>query len=157
MDGGDVAVVEGGEDPRLALEARASPGVPGEEGRQHLERHVSAQVLVEGPRDLAHATGSELFANLVAAERPPRERLELTAQRLVDPLEGLHAIAKSARQPRVARRQLLEVEVGPVDDVVLDVAREQSVDLLLVHRTIVSRARADASRPHCLWSRRCRL
>ena len=59
VDRGDVRVVEGGEEVRLALEAAEALGVLRDLGRQHLDRDVAAEVRVGGAVDLAHAAGAE--------------------------------------------------------------------------------------------------
>ena len=64
----DVRMVERGERPRLALEARQPLGIVDHRGGQRLQRHVATQLGVARPIDLAHAAGAEGGENLVWAE-----------------------------------------------------------------------------------------
>ena len=52
----------------LALEAQPSLGVGGEGRGQDLDRHVTAQLGVAGPVDLAHAALAERGGDLVVGE-----------------------------------------------------------------------------------------
>ena len=59
VDVGDVRVVEGGEQLRLALEAGEALRILRQLGRQHLDRHVAAELRVAGAGDLAHPARAE--------------------------------------------------------------------------------------------------
>ena len=65
---GDARVVEGGEQPRLALEARQPLGIGGERLGQQLDRHVAAELRVGRAVDLAHPSGAEGRQDLVGAQ-----------------------------------------------------------------------------------------
>jgi hypothetical protein len=54
VDGGDVAVVEGGEQLRLPPEAREALGIAGHLRGQHLDGHVAPELRVRGAVHLAH-------------------------------------------------------------------------------------------------------
>ena len=69
VDGGDVRVVERGEQVRLALEAREPVFVPRQLGRQHLDRDLAAEVAVGRSIDLAHAAGAERGRDPVVRQR----------------------------------------------------------------------------------------
>ena len=68
VDGGDPRVVEGGEQARLALEARDAAAVAGQPRRQHLDRHLALEAAVASAVDLAHASGAERSEDLEGAE-----------------------------------------------------------------------------------------
>ena len=59
IDGGDVRVVEGGEEVSLALEAAQALRVVGHFGRQHLDRDLAPQRGVGRAVDLPHPARSE--------------------------------------------------------------------------------------------------
>jgi hypothetical protein len=59
VDGGDVRVVERGEEVRLALETGEALGVLSDLGREDLDGHVTVKVGVGGAVDLAHAPGPD--------------------------------------------------------------------------------------------------
>ncbi len=64
----DVGMVQLGEQPCLALEARQTLGVGGEGRGQHLDRHLTLEPGVAGAIHLAHATLAKLGGDLVSAE-----------------------------------------------------------------------------------------
>ena len=68
VDGGDVRVVERGEQPRLAPEAREPRGVLPHLGRQDLERHVAPELRVGGAVDLAHPARADRGGDAVVGE-----------------------------------------------------------------------------------------
>ena len=59
VDGADVRVIQRGEHPRLALEARAPLGIRRERRRQDFDRHLAPKRLVVRAVDLAHPTNAE--------------------------------------------------------------------------------------------------
>ena len=65
---GDVGVVEARQHPRLALEPRHSLCILGECLRQHLQRHLTAELGVGRPPHLAHAAGAEMRQDLVRTQ-----------------------------------------------------------------------------------------
>ena len=67
-DRGDVGVVEGGEDARLALEPRDALGVGDEGLGQGLQRDVAAQVRLVRPIDFAHAALTDEGQDFVDSE-----------------------------------------------------------------------------------------
>ena len=71
MDVRDVRVIEGREDPRLALEARQAFGVTGHDIRQDLDRDVALQIRVVCAIHLAHSAGPEKGDNLVQTSSRP--------------------------------------------------------------------------------------
>ena len=68
VDGGDVGVVERGEDLRLALETSEPLGIARHIGGQHLDRHLAVELGVGRPVDLAHSARAEGRDDLVRAE-----------------------------------------------------------------------------------------
>jgi hypothetical protein len=71
----DVRVVEGGNRPRLALEALAQGGVVGDVRRQDLDGHAAIQPRVACAIDFAHPPGGEQSQDLVGTEsRAGRQR-----------------------------------------------------------------------------------
>ncbi len=71
-DGGDVRVVQLGQQLRLALEAGEALLVLGEGGGEDLDGDLALQLRVGGAKDLAHAALAELAGNLVGAEASAR-------------------------------------------------------------------------------------
>ena len=74
VDGGDVRVVERGEQMRLALEAPQAVGVLGHLRRQDLDRDVAVEVRVGRAVDLAHPAGAERRGDPVVRQRPADQR-----------------------------------------------------------------------------------
>ncbi len=72
VHGREVGVIERGEQPRLALEARQALGVVGELRGQHLDRDVAPQLGVARPVDLAHAACTQRPDNLVRPQSASR-------------------------------------------------------------------------------------
>ena len=68
VNGGDVGMVQRGEELRFALEAGQPIGIAGEEVGQDLERDVAPEPRVAGAKHLAHAPGAELADDLVRAQ-----------------------------------------------------------------------------------------
>ena len=68
VDRRDGRVVDGRQHPGLAFEARDAGGVLRELVRQHLDRHVAAELAVARAIDLAHAADAEQVGDLVGAE-----------------------------------------------------------------------------------------
>ena len=68
VDVGDVRVVEGRQQLRLALEAGEPLGILREVGGQHLDGDVAAEPGVARSIHLAHAAGAERRDDLVGAE-----------------------------------------------------------------------------------------
>ncbi len=68
VDGQDVWMGERGHGLGLALEAREGLGIVREVGREHLDGNLSAELLVAGAVDLAHATRAEQGEDLVRTE-----------------------------------------------------------------------------------------
>ena len=64
----DVRVVEGREDPRLALEAREPIRVLRKRLGQNLQRDIASKFRVAGAIDFAHAAGAKRREDLVRAE-----------------------------------------------------------------------------------------
>jgi hypothetical protein len=67
VDDADVRMVERGNEPRLALEARADLGRACQIARQDLDRDLAAEAAVAGAIDLAHASGADGREDLVGA------------------------------------------------------------------------------------------
>ena len=59
VNGADVRVIQRGEHPRLALEARAPVGLRRERRRQDFDRHLAPKRLVVRAVDLAHSANAE--------------------------------------------------------------------------------------------------
>jgi hypothetical protein len=68
VDGDDALVVEGGEGLRLSPEAFQPLGARGHLRRQHLERHVAAELGVGGTVHLAHSAGADRGGDAVMGE-----------------------------------------------------------------------------------------
>jgi hypothetical protein len=68
VERGDAGMVQGREQPRLALEAGETVGVPGERLREGLDRDLAAEAGVTGAAHLAHAAFSREREDLVARE-----------------------------------------------------------------------------------------
>ncbi len=65
VDPGNVRMIQGREDVRLALEAGTPIGVARDRVRQNLESHLALQLQVAGAIDLAHPARPERCQNLV--------------------------------------------------------------------------------------------
>ena len=68
VDGGDVGMAEGGEHPRLALEAAQAAGIAAKGVGERLDRDLASEAGVERAVDAAHAAGAEQIEDLVASE-----------------------------------------------------------------------------------------
>jgi hypothetical protein len=68
VDGGDVRVVEGRQQPGLALEARQPAGVGGKLCGEHFDRRVTIEGGVGRPPDDAHAAFTDLFDQAVVQQ-----------------------------------------------------------------------------------------
>jgi hypothetical protein len=68
VDGADVGVVQGRGGAGLTLETRETLGIGGKLPGQHLERHLTAELRIPRPVDLAHAARAERFEDLVPSE-----------------------------------------------------------------------------------------
>ena len=71
MNGGDVGMVEGGEQARLAREPRHHRRVFGEFSPDDLERHLAAQARVSGSIDRTHASFADQFFDVVRTAPVP--------------------------------------------------------------------------------------
>ncbi len=69
VDGGDIRMIEGGEDLRLAREARQPGRIRGQGGRDQLDRNVASELGVGGAIHLAHGTLAEFGAEAVVGDR----------------------------------------------------------------------------------------
>ena len=76
VDVGDVGVVERGEQFRFALEARQALGILRQLSRQHLDRHLAAELRVGGAVHLAHAAGAERCRDLVRTQAAARREAQ---------------------------------------------------------------------------------
>jgi hypothetical protein len=75
MNGGDVRVIERGQDLRFAIKALPPLHIVGDELRQDLDRDVALQSAVAGAIHLAHAAGADGAQNFEPADaRPAFER-----------------------------------------------------------------------------------
>ena len=72
MDGGDVGMVERGEQLGFALEAGELLGIARDLGGQRLDRNEPIELAIAGEVDHAHATAAELAFDDVVAEFPRR-------------------------------------------------------------------------------------
>ncbi len=72
MDGGDVGVVEAGEDLRLPLEPGEPVRISREGVGEDLQRHLAVELGVGGLPDLAHAAFPEQGGHVVVAEARAR-------------------------------------------------------------------------------------
>ena len=68
VDGRDPAVVQRGQQPRLAFEARAPVGIVGERGGEDLDRHVAVERRIPGLPDHTHSALADLFDEPVVRE-----------------------------------------------------------------------------------------
>ena len=68
VNGEDIRMGQGRDDPRLALEARDAIRIRSDGIRQHLDSHIAAQVPVVRAIHLAHASGPERRENLECAK-----------------------------------------------------------------------------------------
>jgi hypothetical protein len=74
VDGGDVRVVEGGEELRLPPEAGQTLRVTADLGGQDLDRHVAVEPGIGGPIDFTHAPRAEGLEDPVGAEGVSRRQ-----------------------------------------------------------------------------------
>jgi hypothetical protein len=65
VNGGDMRMIERGEELRLALEPADALGIVRERGRQDLQRNVATELRIAGFVDLAHPAGAEGGDDLV--------------------------------------------------------------------------------------------
>ena len=68
VDGGDVRMIQRGEDFRFALEAGEPLGIGRERRREDLDRDLALQLRVRGAIDLAHAARADGDGDFVGAE-----------------------------------------------------------------------------------------
>ena len=68
VNGGDVRMVEGGQDLRFAAEAGKSIGIARERLGQNFQRHVTIERAVAGAIDLAHAASADGRDHFVGPE-----------------------------------------------------------------------------------------
>ena len=88
VNGGDVRMVECGQQVRLATEARQPLGVPRHFGRQHLDGDLASERRVGGAIDLAHATRANGRRHAVVRQGLPddaRHRILLTPRGVSSP------------------------------------------------------------------------
>ena len=96
VDGGNVGVAEGGQDPRLALEAAQAGRVTAERVGQPLDRHLTTQRGVERAVDAAHAAGAQQVEDLIAPDVLTEG--EVVARRLLtDRVAAARVAARVAR------------------------------------------------------------
>ena len=69
VNGGDVRMVERGEDSRFALETRQPLGGTGQRLGQNLDRHIAAQSRIAGAVDFAHPAHANHRTELIGAQR----------------------------------------------------------------------------------------
>ena len=98
VDGGDVRVVQRGEQLGLAPESSEALGVLGHFGRQHFDCDIAPQRRVGGPVDLAHSAGAN------------GRRYPVVRQRSSDEIRHLFLLARS--QSHVLRGGKLEHYTG---------------------------------------------
>ena len=67
-------MVERGEHPRLALEARETIRIGGKGGGKDLDRDVAIELRVTGPVDLAHSACPDWTDDLVGVEPRPGDQ-----------------------------------------------------------------------------------
>ena len=70
VDRADVGMVQRGEHPRFAVEARESIRMPRERRRQNLDRDVAPELRVVRTVHFAHAAGAEQRVQAIPADRP---------------------------------------------------------------------------------------
>ena len=68
VDAADVRMVQRGDGPRLALEARARIGIAGDVTRQDLDRDRAIEPRIAGFVDLTHAAGAERADDFIRTE-----------------------------------------------------------------------------------------
>ena len=68
VDGGDVGVVQRGKHFSLPLEARQAIGIVRPQIGQDFQRHLTMELAVRGPIDLAHPSGANEREDVVCAE-----------------------------------------------------------------------------------------
>jgi len=68
VDGGDIRMIQRGEDPGFASESRQSLRIARERLRQDLDRHITIELPVPRPIDLAHTAAPEQVGQLEDAE-----------------------------------------------------------------------------------------
>ena len=86
VDRADVRMVQRGEHPRLALEAREPIRVARERARQDLDRDVASELRVARPVHLAHAAGAEQRLEVISAEGSTGHR-----RQVADDVAGMRA------------------------------------------------------------------
>ncbi len=70
VNGGDVGVVQSGQDLRFAPEPGDALRVLRHGFRQHLDGDFAAQLGIERPVDFAHTSGPDLLEDAIVGERP---------------------------------------------------------------------------------------
>jgi hypothetical protein len=95
VDRDHVRVVERGRDPRLTQETLAEAPVPSEVGRDHLQRDLALQPLLQRAVDRTHPPAADEFLDPVAGH--PRSRRQLGA-RNVSHESTVTAAAKSVQR-----------------------------------------------------------
>ena len=68
VDGGDVGMIQGGEDLRLAPEPAHALDVLSESGGKDLDRDVTPELRIVRAEDFAHASGSDGCEDLIGPE-----------------------------------------------------------------------------------------
>jgi hypothetical protein len=81
---GNVGMIQGRQQPRLALEARDTIGIGDKGPGQDLERHVAPQLHIMGAIHLAHRARREKLANLVRPDARTRLQPATVAARHVE-------------------------------------------------------------------------
>ena len=79
VDGNDVGVLDRRRQPRLAQKAGPEALVPGELGRQQLERHLASEPLLVGEEDGAHPPAAEQRLDPIAEQLSADGALEADA------------------------------------------------------------------------------
>ena len=68
VDGGDVGVIQSGQDLGLAVKTRDAIPIPGKGLRQDLDGHLTVEFGIGGAIDLTHAALAELRRNLIVGD-----------------------------------------------------------------------------------------
>ena len=97
----DVRMIQRREHARFAIEAREPAGIAREGVRQHLDRHLAAELRVPGAVDLAHAADADERLHFVAAEC-------LVDERRVRVSEAGRHVACMAGEPAFVGRRLAQ-------------------------------------------------
>src|SRR5262249_21721265 len=115
VDGGHVRMVEGRQEPRLALDALAR-GLVAERLRERLDRDLAPEDGIEGPVDAPGAPDAEQAPQLVAAQARAGARRARSIFDLREvPEERLAPVARSVGQQRAEawlQRVVLGAEIG---------------------------------------------